>query len=275
MQNFLYNNFLAKQFFKKYFCIDREVFRITKTSISYWVDKGSRIAECRLYGKFIFDTPIIKKIKYASIVALLFLKNPVAFFILDTDNTATNNKDCSISGAEMANNNDGSAQFYYIENTGSRVRRILMDWTLPAGSGVILKIELNLYFGGDGNLEGKSLTIHELTQAFVEAEATWNIYSTGNSWASAGGDYSATVIDTSVVPAATNFTTFVLQGTGAENPLSLNWGDTVDLLIKGNESVVQQGYFRSKEWGTANQRPYILITFSPAGPAGRSQGVII
>ena len=37
----------------------------------------------------------------------------------------------------------------------------------------------------------KTLEIRALTQTWVEAEVTWNEYSSGNSWATAGGDFGA------------------------------------------------------------------------------------
>jgi hypothetical protein len=41
----LYTNKLCKWFFKKYFDIDKDVFKVEKNFIYYWVDKENGIIE--------------------------------------------------------------------------------------------------------------------------------------------------------------------------------------------------------------------------------------
>jgi hypothetical protein len=75
---------------------------------------------------------------------------------------------------------------------------------LPEGA-VISAATLNLYYYAHplSDAVGRTYWAYELTQTgWVEAQATWNIYSTGNSWATAGGDYTATDGASLVVPAA-------------------------------------------------------------------------
>lgn len=202
-------------------------------------------------------------------VKIPYLKNsvfPLQVFD-DVNTTSTNNKDSWVY--ETYPNTDYSAYpLYYfgVDDPGSR-DRLIQDWTLPAGSGVISKIELFLYYYSDEGLAGDDIQIHELTQSFTEPGITWNRYDGVHDWATRGGNYSATVIDKVTVPNAPNWIDFVLQGAGADNPLSLDWEDNFDLLARATDEVtVAYGIIRSKEWTTPSQRPYLLITYTPTPP---------
>ena len=96
-----------------------------------------------------------------------------------------------------AGNNYGSYENLYvgIPSTAfmNEVNRICLSFdfsSLPGGA-EIYSAYLNLYaYDSDAALVGDVLNAYRLTQtAWVESEVTWNIYSTGNSWATAGGDY--------------------------------------------------------------------------------------
>jgi len=269
MKKYLLNNKISRWFFKRYFGIEKEVFRLTKTSIHYWVNKEKGEAQCREYGQSIWNIPIIKKIKYAGIIALLFLKNPIGFLFLGaTDNTATNNGDVSNYEAAPNTNYGGVDYNDHRGEANAGVREYLMQrWTLPSLSGTITKIESFLYYSSDSGLTGKTCQVHELTRDFTEAGMTWNKYDGTNNWTTPGGDYSATIIDTVAFPAAGNWMSLVLQGAGSDNPLNLNWGDSVRLFYRTAAADSGYGGSRSKEWTTPGERPYILITYTPAGPA--------
>jgi hypothetical protein len=144
----------------------------------------------------------------------------------------------------------------------------LINFTLPAGSGSISSIRLYLYvttlFTGTFTVK-----VHQLTQAWTEAGATWNTYDGTNNWASPGGDYSATVVDTAAAPASGNW--FYLDlSTGADNPIAgLTWGGTVDLIVRTDAQGDSRNIeIATKEHATSSIRPYIEITYSTAGDTG-------
>jgi len=59
-----------------------------------------------------------------------------------------------------------------------------------------------------------------------------------------------------------DWNSWVLFGTGSDNPLTLNWGDQVHLLIKYKvEQDNDNNTFATKEDTTSANRPYIEITY--------------
>jgi hypothetical protein len=194
-----------------------------------------------------------------------------------TDTSSTNNKDSMIlSWGPNTNYGSSEGMYIYRDVSVSQKGRLVMEWTLSSGSGTITDVKLYLLASFAAN-SPTNIDVHELTQAFTELGVTWNKYDGTNNWATPGGDYSATIIDTvTATIVAGNWYNWVLMGTGATNPLTLNWGDTFDVLLKFNDEggiPAWQAAFRTKEWGTPADRPYIEITYT-VGVVGRSHGYI-
>src|SRR3990167_8194110 len=198
------------------------------------------------------------------------LKNTGNLKIYDlTDTGSTNNKDTKLRDGTSADTNFGSDITVQVGQWGGEKLRIIFDWTLSSGSGDISEVNLNVYDNG-GSGGTVTTDIHELTQVFTEAGVTWNKYDGTNNWATAGGDYSATIVDTVDAPNGTSaYITWYLTGVSATNPISgLTWGSTVDLLIK--QSTDTNGRYTSfamKETDGTNQDPYLQITYSPVAAA--------
>jgi hypothetical protein len=129
---------------------------------------------------------------------------------------------------------------------------------MPSLSGTISSVKLYLYCAT--LKETPTVNVHAITRTTWEADATWNTYDGTNAWTSAGGDYNATVIDATAITAATAWYSWVLMGTGSDNPLTLNWGDVVHLMPKlSNEGAVYEyATFSSAE--AASNKPYLEIT---------------
>jgi len=255
---------LSKWFFAKYFNIptDKEIFRLGRNFIDYWEDKEKGIVKRREYGQ-----PLARM-------------NPWAGFLAEpekgaTDTASTNNKDTMLNygaGGGSSNLNYGAATTTNVYWSSSNyAMRTIMEWTLSSGSGTISKISLFLYVNANGSCT--TVNLHELTQAFIEgagtgqavAGATWNDYNAG-SWATPGGDYSPTVVDSLTPQAATNWDEYVLLGAGATNPISgLTWGNTVDLLLKLNSESGGTVYVQYNTKEAVANKPYIEITYSAAG----------
>lgn len=185
-----------------------------------------------------------------------------------TDTSSTNGGDTLVSSyTGETNTNYGSQTYFNVGQYGGVQKlRTFIKFTLSSGSGTISDVKLNVK-----ETQGRSgivMNAHQLSRTnWTENGATWNKYDGTNNWTTAGGDYSATIID-QITNTASNFNTFVLMGTGADNPLTLTWGDTVHLLIKGNDEVSGNNTnFYSKEYSTTGDRPYIEITYSTvSGP---------
>lgn len=153
-----------------------------------------------------------------------------------------------------------------------RNHRQVYRFTLPSDTEEITQVRLwfNNTYGEDNGGNADNLEIHQLTQTnWVEGEVTWNNYATGQAWSTAGGDFNASVIDTSPVNINNEWYYFDLMGGGASNPLTIDWGDTVNLLCKWDtESVSSAGtYMRPNlsENATAALRPYVEVTYTVEG----------
>lgn len=182
--------------------------------------------------------------------------------------SSTINRDTWIrSGDATVNFGTGTSLFIY--GGGENYNRALIDFTLPSLSGDISKIELFIY--EYNSISAGTADILSMTRTnWTLLGVTWNKYDGTNNWTTAGGDYGATIIDSTTIGDGVGWKTFVLQGTGATNALSLNWGDTADLIIKINNESTDKGseIASSRYTDDTTKRPYIKITYTAAsGPA--------
>jgi hypothetical protein len=116
--------------------------------------------------------------------------------------------------------------------------------------------------------------IYRCTRAFVEGQATWNIYSTGNSWATAGGtgtgDSEASASHVEAPSAGTGDKTFSSAGLIADVQAWVDGSVTNNgWLVKhsGDPSGSAQTKvyeFVSSE-GTDGSRPELSVTYTDAG----------
>lgn len=113
--------------------------------------------------------------------------------------------------------------------------------------------------------------VHRIKRAWVESEATYNIYSTSNNWETAGAA-GANDIDTTPIasPSLTNTSGYQdITGLAADFEDWINGTYTNDgHKLAGNEAD-DQWYFRTSE-GTDGQRPYVTIDYSAAAAAASS-----
>lgn len=124
-----------------------------------------------------------------------------------------------------------------------------------------------LYISSDSSISGTTISVHEVLQTGLAiAEATWNTYSTGNNWGSAGAesdsvDYEAAAEDSVVVSIATN-QYFALDVTSLVNT---HKGGTLRLKIKSDalESL-------STSEHTDGERPELVINHIAASGGMRN-----
>jgi hypothetical protein len=142
------------------------------------------------------------------------------------------------------------------------VQRTLIQFdlgSLPLGQQIdsaVLTLHPSQNFGD--NASGLDMNVHALTKPWIENRATWNSASTGNLWATPGGDF-----DPLVYAVSTN----QFQSSPVNwdvTSLIQDWYDgTVDnfgLLIRsfpGNSM-----HFYSKESSTLALRPTLTVTYS-------------
>lgn len=185
-----------------------------------------------------------------------------------TDTSATNNKDAYL----VENNADSNKNLAYLLLAKSGIgyrHHAVIEWTLPSGHGKITDIKLYLYqyeYSASTD-EGMVAEIHELLEGpFIETEVTWNSYSTGNSWANAGGleptSASATDIDTvNLSRESAVWKAWILKGTGAENPVDWSWGDTKDIVIYDPVASGNGDFYKFRSRTADSDKPYLEITY--------------
>lgn len=137
-----------------------------------------------------------------------------------------------------------------LAGTGANDVRVVFAFNLSAigaqGSATIDSISLTLNHLTDASTSGVvTIDLLPLTRSFDEATVTWNQYSTGNAWTTAGGDFSGTLLSS---------TTGNPNSTG-----TLNFASTANFVAAANSAFNagdQTLYFIAKfrdESGTSRQ----------------------
>ncbi|MGB2688153.1 MAG: DNRLRE domain-containing protein, partial [Desulfobacterales bacterium] len=154
-----------------------------------------------------------------------------------------------------------------MEIDGSPDRSALLYWDLasiPPGSIVdSVDVTLNITNGTTNNYE-----FYESLRPWVESEATWNQYASGQSWQVAGADGSldrgSTVFG--VISGDKGLATLSLNAAGVavvqawvDNPTS-NHGFVILNYISATNGLD----FSSRETGTVSVRPKLTVTYSTA-----------
>lgn len=193
----------------------------------------------------------------------------IPYAIAQSTSTIDGSKDTAIMEDQPTTNFGGGTYLQCRSSAGGNNRRSIFSFDMPSLNGTISDVNVFLYFYSVANGGGMQVDVHELSQAYVESEATWNVYSTGNNWASAGGDYVASSTVSTIIPTTTiAFYNFSLIA-DADNPMTIDWGDSVDLLFKANSENGGGEYvsMRTTEYTTEAQRPYIEIYYTVSATA--------
>lgn len=196
--------------------------------------------------------------------------------------------DASYSGTRDTYINGSSTGTNYGTSTGLNIdgdapeTSLLFKWDLsavPSGA-TITGVDILVTSSNDTSADYE---IYECTRDWVETQATWNIYSTGNNWQTAGAqganDRGSTVLGTFEIN---------LNSPGSEFTFSLN-ADGVQLVqdwvdgVKNNYGIIIQDYAEadggdvySREDGTAARRPKLRVSYTPAeGRTRRTMTVIV
>jgi hypothetical protein len=153
-------------------------------------------------------------------------------------------------------------------NTGNGPRRSILKFdfsALPDGA-VISAATLGLYYYNYPYTDpvGRTYWAYELTQpAWVETQATWNIYSTGNNWTAAGGDYTTGSGASLAVPAAYGWMNWNVLNL-AQHFQSTHSKVAHFLMKDGTEGGdVYRTLYYSREYTTdTTLRPKLIITYT-------------
>lgn len=143
--------------------------------------------------------------------------------------------------------------------------------TLPSGTILTAFITLTgTSFGGSAS----TTNLHRLTQAWEELEATWNVHTTGNAWASPGGDFHATVYASQAFTAIADFVQDIA-------PLVRGWvagtWPNYGLLIKHSTESGSSAYsgFAPSDHATAAWWPKLEVVWIAPSGSGRGRTAVL
>jgi hypothetical protein len=188
------------------------------------------------------------------------VKYPIDVFD-STDTSSTNNKDSMMDNqAGNQDTNYGSLNNSYVCDSNTYKEHMVISFTTPNITGTISDCRLKVMSYADSETTQR---IHQLSANtdWVENQVTWNSAKSGVSWTTPGGDYNSTIIDEVSAPVSGNAFYFQLQGTGADNPLTMSFNTAYHFLIKSANNSSSLGRIQTKEASTAGNRPYLEITY--------------
>ena len=147
--------------------------------------------------------------------------------------------------------------------------------SIPA-SAHIMSATLSLWTSGDYCDTAHTLQLYRSLRAWVESQATWNIYSTGNNWGTAGSGNSTTDYDGANLWASKSMANNVANNT--EIQLIFNATGLVELKKFIDGTYTNNGWliyvdtwlnttygYHSSSVGTAGYRPKLTIEFGGGG----------
>ncbi len=197
--------------------------------------------------------------------------------VIQPDPTA--GKDAYIK-EDKPNENKGDGNDLKVKTENGKLNRALLQFdlsSLPAGA-TINSATLSLYVKDvkDGDV---TINAHRVTQAWVEGSGadpadgvTWDTYDGTNTWATAGGDYDASSLDSTFLAKDTKNVWASWDVTGAAddwlNPAT-NFGVILESPVTTPKSEAK---FKSSDDGTASERPKLEVCYSggtpPPSPGG-------
>lgn len=155
--------------------------------------------------------------------------------------------------------------------------RVDFSGTIPAGSTIDSADFYQWQVGGVADADAR-YRYYKVLRAWVEGEATWNIWSTGNNWTTGGCEGWGTDANVSIYSEDFQHPTYLIPGP----PDMSFYVDVKDMVIDAiaNESSVlsmvchrtagatdNDWQARSTEYVTVAHRPYLRIVWTPPGAA--------
>jgi len=188
----------------------------------------------------------------------------LAFFFLTTTTYQPSTKDTYLDVGAPNTNYGNDTGLIILVTSYARQKNILLHFDtsdIPNGA-IFSQGDVGLYMYS-WNGQTFPFFLNRLTQtAWVETQATWNIYSTGNNWASAGGDYTETNRGTSPT-LSTPPLWITISACQLIQDCYNNQSKHVHILGCGNTAnLTQARYFYSREYADTSLRPKLTVTYT-------------
>lgn len=163
--------------------------------------------------------------------------------------------------------NFGDATEFVIRNPSANVRRSLIGFDISglAASANITDAFMELYYQNSYSVDpvGEHVWAYNLTRPdWVEMEATWDIYKTGSSWSTAGGDYETSEATWTAMPASYGWVSWDVSNI---TRYAFNSTITVDILLRfdneasGDDQI--PAFFSNDYEGDTSRCPKLTINY--------------
>lgn len=179
--------------------------------------------------------------------------------------TATTNYGTN-TGLFIGNNGGGTNTYRVVIKFAG-----LSDGTVPP-SATITSATLSLYCYAEASGNARTLRVYRSKRAWVETQATWNIYSTGNNWATAGGfgadDCEQTDIGSrafSATETTGKYKDWTLTAADIQAIVKGTWTNNGFLIKADTENTDRYAFYSSDN---ADNKPKLTVVYSlPVGGA--------
>ena len=195
--------------------------------------------------------------------------------------TYTGVEDTTLNEA-AATTNYGSSDTLNAQSFDTRQHALIKFTGLSNITGPVTVDSVTLYIYSEGGYDQYTISVRRVLQNWVEGQATWNIYSTGNNWNTAGGLGAA-----SDRVSATSATFTHTNASGDKTASSAGMASDVEGWINGtldnygwmlsNDASADGNYstLGSDERATATERPYLSVDYTESGASAPKRSLLL
>lgn len=170
-------------------------------------------------------------------------------------------------------------------NVAVAVRRALIRFDLSSipSNAIISSATLYMTIQADRSSNARDFKVYRSLRPWVEGEASWNVWSTGNNWTVAGSGGDGTDADLLTVWATTNFS--AAEPVDTEKSWSLNVTEFTKLvngtynnygfLIKADTEANDAYLFYSSGEAVSSKRPKLVVVYTLPETSGVTSVIII
>lgn len=190
-------------------------------------------------------------------------------------------KDCYLDGANATTNRDLGVIAVGENNGATQVLRGLIHFDLSSipTNAVVSAATLTLTINAEASDNARTINAYRVLRVWVENQATWNVYSTGNNWGTAGcsnttSDREAASAGSGTQPNAGSGTVVMtMDNAKIQEMIAGSFTNNGWLLQVETESNDQVNYYSSED-ATPGNRPLLSITYSVISGTSTITGVM-